>query len=330
MAVKHRVQKRSESNRTTIFVALDLFIEDKKAQNLAAPSIVAYRDSIRYFFTYFDFDEDTLLTEVNSEMFKKWTADMLDRDIKPISINRYLRDCKVFLNWCYNNALLSEMPKIDMIKGQEAPIKAFPEEDIAIIMEKPRDPNDFIECRTWTIVNWVLATGNRAATMVDIRLGDIDFRNRELALRHTKNKKAQIIPLSSKLITVIKEYINDWRYGCSQDDWLFPNLANEQLTADALAQAFVKYCKKRGSSHYSIHGLRHTFALNWIRNGGSQFKLQRILGHSTLEMTRRYVALAAADLKEDYDSFCTLDNLNRSKKPRKEIRYGKSNNNILV
>lgn len=317
--MKRTVQRNTHKDLVTLEYAATQFIGDKKAHNLAPTSIVAYTDSIRYLRRHFGYDDSTLLEVVTTEVMKKWTADMLDKDMKPISINRYLRDCKVFLFWCYNNGLLEIMPQIDMVKGQEEPIKAFPESDLIKVLEKPRNPDDFIECRTWTVVNWVLATGNRASTIVDIRIGDIDFKNKEFALRHTKNKKTQIVPMSSKLISVVREYLNEWRYGCSDDDWLFPNQANERLTADGLEQSFAKYCKKRGSTHTSIHGLRHTFALNWVRNGGNEFKLQKILGHSTLEMTRRYVALAAVDLKDDYDTYCTLDNLNRSKKPRKVV-----------
>ncbi len=46
----------------------------------------------------------------------------------------------------------------------------------------------------------------------------------------------------------------------------------------------------------SPHTLRHCFALNWVRSGGDVFTLQRILGHSTLDMTRRYVELSDSDV----------------------------------
>lgn len=320
MGIKHHVYRNCEEEQITIYNAFLSFIEDKQAQNLSVASIRDYEDSFRYFMNYFEFDESTPLSVVSNDMFKKWTIDMLERDIRPTSINRYLRDCKVFFNWCINNALLF-LPslKIDMVKGQEEPLKSFPDEDLIAILEKPKNLNSFVEWRTWTVINWVLATGNRASTVCEVRIGDIDFKNKEIVLRHTKNKKAQIIPLSSSLYSVIKEYLRTWRHGCTAEDYLFPNMANEKLTADALTQAFAKYCKNRGSSHTSIHGLRHSFALNWIRNGGNQFKLQKILGHSTLEMTRRYVALAATDLKEDYDKYSTLDNLRRPKKPKKLI-----------
>lgn len=319
MGTKHIVRCNYEEEVMTLFTAFQMFVEDKTAKNLSKSSILDYEDSFRYFMNHFEFDEYTPLHIVNSDMFKKWTLDLLDRDVKPTSINRYLRDCKVFFNWCINNALLFTPIKIEIVKGQEESIKCFSDDDLALILQKPVKRNDFIEWRTWTIVNWVLATGNRLGTVVEIRLGDVDFKNREITLRHTKNKKAQTIPLSSRLASIIKEYIHTWRYGCNAEDFLFPNQANEQLTTEALGHAFTKYCKARGSSKTSIHGLRHSFALNWIRNGGNQFKLQKVLGHSSLEMTRRYVALAAVDLKEDFDKFSTLDCISKACKPKKLI-----------
>lgn len=317
--MKHIVRRNYEEEVVTICSAFQEFLDYKRSRNLSRASLIDYEDSFRYFMDFFKFDEYTSIHVVNSQMFREWTLDLLDRDIKPTSINRYLRDCKVFFNWCINNTLLFNDVQIEMVKGQEDPIKCFSDSDLTLIMQKPLNKNDFIEWRTWTIVNWVLATGNRAGTIVEVRVGDIDFKNKEITLRHTKNKKAQIVPLSSKLATIIKEYLHTWRYGCGLEDFLFPNQANEQLTAEALTQSFAKYCKKRGSTKTSIHGLRHSFALNWIRNGGNQFKLQKILGHSTLDMTRRYVALAATDLKEDYDKYSTLDAMSKSCKPKKLI-----------
>lgn len=319
MGTKHAIRRNYEEEVVTIFSAFQDFIEDKQAHNLSKSSMQDYEDSFRYFMNFCQFDEYTPLYIVNSDLFKKWTIDLLDRDIKPTSINRYLRDCKVFLNWCLNNALIYNEIQIDAVKGQEEPIKCFSDDDLTLILQKPTNKTDFIEWRTWTIVNWVLATGNRAGTIVDVRIGDIDFRNKEITLRHTKNKKAQIVPLSSRLAAIIKEYIYTWRHDCGSEDFLFPNQANEQLTVEALAHSFTKYCKRRGSTKTSIHGLRHSFALNWIRNGGNQFKLQKILGHSTLDMTRRYVALAAVDLKDDYDKFSALDRLTKTCKPQKNI-----------
>ena len=213
--------------------------------------------------------------------------------------------------------------QIELLRSQEESPKAFPDSDLHIILEKPINRDDFVEVRTWTVINWILATGNRAGTVCEVRIGDIDFKNKEITLRHTKNKKAQIIPLSSSLENIMRDYLKSWRCGSCDEDFVFPNIGNEQLTPNALKHSFAKYCKRRGSTHTNIHGLRHSFALEWIRNGGNQFKLQRILGHSTLEMTKRYVRLVSEDLKEDYDKFSALDSMKKSKKPKSNIIFSK-------
>jgi integrase/recombinase XerD len=59
----------------------------------------------------------------------------------------------------------------------------------------------------------------------------------------------------------------------------------------------------------TLHAFRHTFAVNYIRRGGSVFHLQKVLGHSTLEMTRRYANLVTADLQAVHERVSLLTRL---------------------
>lgn len=316
---KQIVKRNVQISIPTMNLAFQEFIKDKKARNLCSTSIKDYEESYKYFTRFFQFTDETMFSSISNTLIQTYCISLLESDLKTASINRYLRDIRVFFNWSYNNNYIDKPIRINMVKGQEEPIKAFPEEDLMLITQRPTDINDFVEWRNWMITNWILATGNRASTVCDVHIGDVDFRNREITLRHTKNKKSQVIPLSTTLESLLREYLNTWRFQCSSDDYIFPNVGNEKLSRGALTHSFIKYCKKRGSSHTNIHGLRHSFALGYIRNGGNQFKLQKILGHSSLEMTKRYVALVSEDLKEDFDKFSTLDNIRKAKKPKKLI-----------
>ena len=54
--------------------------------------------------------------------------------------------------------------------------------------------------------------------------------------------------------------------------------------------------------------IRHTFAIHYLRKGGSVFHLQKVLGHSSLEMTRRYANLMTEDLQAVHERVSLLQN----------------------
>lgn len=326
MARVKRVLTKAQSKDTTyLFEAFEEFMNEKTAKNLSASTLRNYRQSFNFFCQYHELDSETPATDITPSHFYSWINSMkLDR-VKETSINHYLRDCRAFIYWCMEEPRNYIQPafKINMIEAQEETIKLFDDDDIASLLEKPKRTDGFVEWRTWTIVNWVLATGNRASTICEVRLTDINFNKREITLRHTKNKKAQIIPLSSALETTLKEYIRMWRKEAPVGGYLFPNIGEEQLTTNALRLSFGRYCNSRGVEQTNIHGLRHNFAKMWVQNNGNMYALQSILGHSSLEMTRRYVRLFGEDLKEDFDKYNPLDNLKRSTKRTQTIKRSK-------
>jgi integrase/recombinase XerD len=320
--VKRTIRRSQEPDTVTLFSAFDEFIVEKEAKNISQPTLVNYKYSFTTFCNFHNFDEETPISEISPNHFYKWINTIKLQGVSHNSINHYLRDVRCFFYWCMNkDRLYIDKPfKIEMIRGQEETVKHYTDEEIERMLEKPKRSEDFVVWRTYAIVNWVLATGSRAATICDVQIGDVDFKRKEIMFRHTKNKKAQIIPLSSSLATVLKEYMKLWRFDCHEDEWLFPNIGEGKLTTNAIRKGYVKYCNSRGVDKTNIHGLRHNFAKRWLENGGNMFKLQKILGHSTLDMTRRYVRLFAEDIKDDFDEFSPLDTFKKGQKRTKTIK----------
>jgi integrase/recombinase XerD len=322
MGIKRTIKKSAGSDVVMFKDAFIEFLEEKQARNLAEATLTSYEQTYYRFVNFFSMDEHTTTQEITEQLIFKWIGTLQLEGLSPTSINHYLREMRAFLYWCMDGARKYIEPafKIQLIKGQEEVPKAFDEEDIVKLLEKPSKSDNFATWRTWAIVNWVLATGNRAATICDVQISDIDFKKKEIVLSHTKNKKAQIIPLSSSLEACIKEYIRVWRDDADEYSFLFCNVGEEQLTTGALKKAFTKYCERRGINQHNIHGLRHSFAKGWVKNNGNMFALQKVLGHSTLDMTRKYVKLYGEDLKEDYDKYSPLDSMRRSAKRTQTVK----------
>jgi site-specific recombinase XerD len=88
------------------------------------------------------------------------------------------------------------------------------------------------------------------------------------------------------------------------------------------------YGKKAGLKRCYAHKLRHTSAVMYLRNGGDVFSIQQILGHTTLEMVRRYVSLAPAHVTVQHRKFSPMDRLNLTRveisKPRKKPKRARA------
>lgn len=322
MGTKRTIKKSVGSDLMTLTEAFEEFYTEKEAMGRSEETLKNYQLTLKVFMRFNDMDEDTTTDEVSLNHIYKWINTLKLEGKKVTSINHYLRDLRTFLYWCMDadRGYIAPAFKIQMVEGQEEQLKLFSDEELELLLEKPRRNDSFAVWRTWAVVNWVLGTGNRAATICDIQVGDIDFKGKEIELGHTKNKKAQIIPLSSSLEVVLKEYIRMWRKGAAADSYLFCNVGEEKLTTGALKHAFARYCEDRGVERSNIHGLRHNFAKGWVRNNGNMFALQRILGHSSLDMTRKYVRLFSEDIKEDFDKFSPLDSIKRKAKRTQTVR----------
>jgi integrase/recombinase XerD len=89
-----------------------------------------------------------------------------------------------------------------------------------------------------------------------------------------------------------------------------PSAARVRFGARGVQQVFKRLKARAGvPGRCSPHSLRHTFARSYLVNGGDAFSLQRILGHATLDMVKRYVALADTDLAQRHRAASPADRL---------------------
>jgi integrase/recombinase XerD len=319
---KRKITKTYGGASITMGDAFTEFMAEKALLGRAQQTLENYVKSFHYFMSDNGFTGDTPIENLDKDSFLKWLATMRSNNVKHTTINHYLRDVRSFAYWCMDleREYITPTYKIQQVRGQEPGIKAFKEDDIKILLEKPRKSDAFGDWRTWAIVNWIMATGNRSATICEVKLEDVDFKRKMIHLRHTKNKQYQSVPLSTELSHQLKEYINLWLRNADASDYLFPNVSGEALTTNALRHSFARYCADRGVNQTNIHGLRHSFADLSLDSGRNPFELQKMLGHSTLDMTRRYIRFNENKTEKDFDKHTPLDNMKKPTARRRKIQ----------
>ena len=281
-------------NRTSFEDAKTSFIKFCKLKNLTERTIEFYEEDLRYFCKYIS---AKYLDEITQETLDNFILEELDKGKRTTTINTRLRGLRVFFKFCAERDYIEEL-SIRLLKDDAELKEPYTDVELRKLLARPKS-NRWAEYRSWAMVNYLVATGNRARTIVNIKISDVNFDENTIHLRAMKNRHQQIIPLSPALKDVLEEYLSSWKWNF--DDYLFPSSTGEQLAVRSFQQAIRKYNTDRGVSKTSIHLFRHTFAKNFILAGGGLVQLQMLLGHSTLEMTRHYVNLYGADLNKDFE-----------------------------
>lgn len=225
------------------------------------------------------------------------------------TINSYLRGYRAFGNWCEEQGYLKyfRCP----IKEVDPPAKqVYTDKELEKLLVKP-DIRSYSEYRNWVIINLLLATGARENTILNIKIGDVDLEEGYIIFNTTKAHKVVRLGLERKMQQILAEFISHWRSGgdLDENDYLFANEYDEQLTRSGLTSAISKYNRRRGVQKTSIHLFRHAFAKNWITSGGDIIALAKVLTHSELEMVKRYSNLYAYDVKKEMEEHSTLSKL---------------------
>jgi len=286
------------------------FLLHKKASGIAEKTLRSYSQQFSAVSKFIDssIPIDQLVKRQLEEMLEQ----MRDSGLKDTSINSYTRTLKSFLSWCNSEGLTDV--NIKLYKCEEVIKETYSDDELSKLLKKPDLKKcSFSEYRNWVIINFLLNGGNRARSIRLIRNRDVDLQNSIVILQHTKNKRAQITPLCETMVSVLREYMRI-RKG-SPDDYLFPNATGGLFSEDGLRCTIAKYNKRRGVQKTSIHMFRHTFARKYLVDcGGNAFTLQALLGHSTLDMTKKYCAIYNADISKNFDNLSPLTKLSVSKK----------------
>jgi site-specific recombinase XerD len=290
----------SEPARLTFSAAIEAFLTARAAEGASPATITWYRMVLGR--AARDLGPRRQLDALTPDEVRAWLV-TLRKTLAPISVAGYVRGLKAFGNWCAAEQL-AEGHALRSLRRPHVPHKLIePLTDEAlhrlVALGSVRDR---------AIVLLLLDTGLRVSELAGLRMGNLRPDGSVKVMG--KGARERIVPVGNAARQALLRYLRAGEPLGPEDFILRSDRGGRPLDAKGIQSIFKRLKTRAGiPGRCSPHLLRHTFARAYLVNGGDAFSLQRMLGHSTLDMVKRYVALADADLAARHRDASPADNL---------------------
>lgn len=168
--------------------------------------------------------------------------------------------------------------------------------------------------RDLAVVTLFLDTGLRLSELVGLTMEELHLKDGWLKV-FGKGEKERVVPFGSRATKALKHYLDFYRPEEAETTAFFVNRDGSAMTGNTVKMMFTRLRVRAELPRLHPHLLRHTFATSYLMAGGDVFSLQAILGHTTLEMTRRYVNLASSHVAIQHRRFSPMDRLSGAGAP---------------
>lgn len=247
------------------------------------------------------------------------------RNVKQQTMITAIRHLRAIIYFAQQQGWIKEF-KVTVKDVQPDLKSTFTANEIKLLSRKPKK-NDFVAYRSYVMIQYLASTGNRISSLLALDVKDIDFEQGTITVNIQKNRKPKLMPLIYDLRKILNEYIylyrSDEKTGLPLvNEPLFCNNYGQRMTYTTARDAMKDYFESRGVVWEGFHKFRHSYATNWIRDGGNPFMLKEQLGHSSLAMTNRYVNIYGMATKDEAEQH-SLSNKFTETTGRKAIKMRK-------
>jgi len=291
----------------------EAFLMDKKIQNLSPGTIHFYKSKLKLFLDFCDSITLTRILQITPNVLRKFLLNLEGQGHNPGGIHAVYRTLRTFLNW-WERETEPEGYKnpIRKVKAPKVALKPLEPVSIANVeaMIETCQRKEFFDLRDKALLLFLLDTGSRAAETCAIHLEDIDLRNGSVLIRSGKGRKPRIVFFGKKSKRAMRVYIKSraCQNNLTQESALWVTQKESQLTYWGLNQILRRRAMEAQIDKPSLHDFRRAFALNYLRNGGDIYSLQRLMGHADLQVLRRYLAQTTEDLQIAHHNYSPVDN----------------------
>ncbi|KON88876.1 integrase [Sporosarcina globispora] len=295
----------------TLFEMFERFMTVKKTEALSVRTLADYKTNFEYFKQYVV--EDLSFDEITLDVFRGFIGYMLhEKELSPVTANVRIRTMRAFIRFCYTEGYIDSPihENFKPVKTPEDTLESLTPAEIKKLLAVI-DDELYTGFRDKIVIYVLLDTMVRISELVAIKRENVDLKAGFITLDagDTKTRKTRIVPLSTKTIKLLAEYMKETED--FENEYLFLTYDGRQINSCTIRILLRDYGRKAGitNKRVSPHTFRHTGALLYIMNGGDPFSLQKILGHSHMNMVRKYIQMTDTDVRRQHNAFSPINSI---------------------
>ena len=273
------------------------FRRSLEAENKSPRTVTAYAEAVRLFDVYLTHHGmPRQISDTRREHVEAFIADVLAHWKPATASNRY-RSLQAFWKWTVGEGEIKVSPMANMNPPTvpEDPPPVLSDDEIRSLI-KECEGTDFDDRRDMAIVRLFLDTGGRRAELAGLRVPDIDW-TLNVVLVIGKGGRGRACAFGRKTAQALDRYLRARaRHSHAESEWLWLGHADPMARdGSGLAQAVERRATAAALGKVNLHRFRHSFAHQWLGEGGQKNDLMVLAGWRSRTMVGRYAASAAAD-----------------------------------
>lgn len=325
-----------KDSNMNISLVLNEFFFALKADGYSTSTIDLYRNMLKNFYSFIGDKAISKITPKDLTCFFAYLrCDYIPRrqsgNDSPLSgstLQNHWKAIRCFFRWALEEHSLKSRPDLKLKLPSNNPREIMPlsEKEVKLLVEAAQYSRQVVPSnrqgfrmsrptaeRDTALIVLLLDTGIRSGEASRLRIKDVDLVEGEIFIlpygSSRRKTKSRIIPLGRTTSRYLKQYLST-RPNATLDEPLFLTISSQRMTRGTIRLLLRRLGEKTGIRNCHPHRLRHTFAIEYLRNKGDIFSLQMILGHNSLEMVRHYLQLVNADTKNAHKLASPADKWN--------------------
>jgi integrase/recombinase XerD len=290
---------------------LESFIYDRKTKGLTPRTIYEYVQEIGYFTKWIkENDHPNDIEQISPGILRKYFLHLSERGRNKGGVHCNFRVIKLFFNYYdkeFEPQWKNPFKKVKIALTHTEPLPEIEIEDIQKLIDSCKETK--YSLRNSTILKCLVDCGARSSEFLKLNFEDVNLITGEVQIHYGKGGKYRSTWLGEKSRKSLRRYLKT-RENLRHDSALWINDDGERLKYGGLRMIVTRLENKVGMEHRSLHSFRRAFGILLYRKGVDIFTISKLLGHSQIEVTKRYLNLSNGDLREAHNRASPADLLN--------------------